>query len=195
MKCQSRCRNVGYMSCVPCETKFIIAIRNDEVEEQLPVRDDARAGTRPKSRSRVRSQTSDSLTCEPHEQREQRRQAADEEHRPPAPAREDEEVADAPRAGSRARSLPAGSPEKHAAPMRRHLLHRQRRADAPLAAHADAEQRAQDQERGVGGREPGRDLDDRVEDEIDHQRHAPAVAVGQQAEDAARRPAGTPASA
>ncbi len=84
---------------------------------------------------------------------------------------------------ARARSLPAAGPTARRAMSRRHFLHRERRADAPFAAHADAEQRAQDQERRVVGREAGEHFDDREEDQVDHQRQPAAVAVGQQAED------------
>ena len=45
------------------------------------------------------------------------------------------------------RSPPAASPESMPRRCARRLLHRERRADAPLAAHADAEQRAQNEER------------------------------------------------
>ena len=42
--------------------------------------------------------------------------------------------------------------------------------------------RAQHQEGGVVGRQPGQHLDHRVEDQIDHQRQAPAVTIRQQSE-------------
>src|SRR3989449_8494114 len=64
----------------------------------------------------------------------------------------------------------------------RHLLHHERRPDAPLGAHPDPEQRPQHQERGVVGREPRKHLDDGVEHEIRHQRDLAAVAIRDQPE-------------
>ena len=50
-------------------------------------------------------------------------------------------------------------PREDAASVLRRLLHRERRSDAPLAAHADAEDRAPEEEGRVGVREAGRDSD------------------------------------
>ncbi len=69
-----------------------------------------------------------------------------------------------------------------AAEFGRNFFHGQRRAYAPFASHADSKESAQGQERPVAGRECGCDFDQRVEDEVDHERQAPAIAVGEQAE-------------
>ena len=62
-------------------------------------------------------------------------------------------------------------------------------ANAPLAAHADAEQRAQHQEGGVVGRQSGKHLTDGKEHQVDHQWKPAAVTVGKQAkEESAYRP-------
>ena len=118
------------------------------------------------------------LHLEPDIQREQRREPADEEHRAPPPAREHEEVTE------RGEEIAGGvallqQPREHAPPPGRHLLHHERRSDAPLAAHPDAEQRAKHEERPVARCETGEHLDERIEDEVEHQRQASAVAVGQ----------------
>src|SRR5438093_6040827 len=71
------------------------------------------------------------------------------------------------------------------------LLHGERRTDAPLAAHADAEQRPEHEEAPVAGGEAGEYLDDRVEDEVDHERESAPVAIGEKAEEeGADRPEG-----
>src|SRR5260370_34453852 len=72
---------------------------------------------------------------------------------------------------------------EQAAQTRRLLRHRELRADAPLAAHPDAEQRAQHQECGVVGREPAQHFHNGIEDEIEHQRQTPAVAIGHKSEE------------
>jgi hypothetical protein len=70
---------------------------------------------------------------------------------------------------------------KQAAQTRRDLFHGQRSAHAPLPAHADSEQRAQNHEGGEIGRQAGCHLDHGVEHQVEHQRQPPAVAVRQQA--------------
>ena len=74
-------------------------------------------------------------------------------------------------------------PGEHAAPFPRRVLQRQRRAHAPLPSHADPEQRPQDQKLRERGGEAGEQLDQGEIDDVRHQRDAPAVAVGQHAED------------
>ena len=103
------------------------------------------------------------------------------EHRPPAPAIEQKEKTQRGEQVAQRVALLQNAGDQAAKP-RRNLLHRQRRAHAPLAAHADSEERAQDQERPVAGRECGGDLDHGIEHEIDHERQAPAIAVGEKPE-------------
>ena len=114
--------------------------------------------------------------------RQQRRQAAQPEHRPPAPRRQDKtrhhrrkQVSD--------RIAALQNSGKDSPPPRRHRFHRQRSANAPLAAHADAIERAHHQEKRKIRRESARQLHHGKENHVGHQRNAPAVAVGQQAED------------
>ena len=71
---------------------------------------------------------------------------------------------------------------QHAAQPRRNLLHGERRAHAPFPAHADAEERAQHQEGSVIGRQASGHFAGGIKDQVDHQRKAAAVAVGQQSE-------------
>ena len=66
---------------------------------------------------------------------------------------------------------------------RRHFFHRERSAYAPFTTHADSKKRPQHEERPVARRESGSNFNHRVENEIDHQRKAPAVAVGEKAEE------------
>ena len=57
-----RCRKVGYMSCVPCELRFIIIMSTTRYRNsfQWPLRCPAQSG--PADRCAIRSQTSDSFT-------------------------------------------------------------------------------------------------------------------------------------
>ena len=72
---------------------------------------------------------------------------------------------------------------EHAAPFHGSVFHGERCAHAPLSAHADAEQQAQDEEHGEVGSEAAEQFDGGEEDDVGHQRTAAAVAVGQHAED------------
>ena len=119
---------------------------------------------------------------ESHKQREERRQPADEEHRSPSPFGKNKEVAARRQQVSDRVTLLQDSGE-NTSPFRRHFLHHERRADAPLAAHADAEQGPQDEECFVIGRQPGKDFHHGIKHEIQHQRKPSPVAVGQQSED------------
>ena len=62
-------------------------------------------------------------------------------------------------------------------------LERQRRANAPLAAHADPEQETEDDERLIARRKAGEHRYRRVEDHIQHQRQPPPIAVCEHAKD------------
>ena len=62
-------------------------------------------------------------------------------------------------------------------------LHGQRRAHAPLAAHADAVKCPEGQECSVVGREAAGEFDHGIEEDVGHERHAAAVAVGEQTEE------------
>ena len=125
-----------------------------QIDEQLPVRQRWRAPGRSSflrgSSARLRTPSRGSGRTEP----------AEREGRPGRTA------AASPSAGTgrnrqmAASRLPGGvtflqQAGQHAAQPRRNFFHGERRAHAPLAAHADAEQRAQHQERGVIGREAG----------------------------------------
>ncbi len=119
---------------------------------------------------------------------EQSRQHADHEHAAPADILEQGAVDDrGEKISSRIARLQQAGDE--AAGLRRNRFHRQRGADAPLAAHGDAVDRAQHQERGQARREAGGELDHRIEQHVDHQGRAPAEAVRGPAEDeGAQRP-------
>src|SRR5207237_624316 len=114
--------------------------------------------------------------------REQRRHRAEPEHRTPAPLRLQharcdgrEQIAD--------RISALQDSRENAAPFHRYVFHRQRCTDAPLAAHSDAEQRAQNQELRVRLREAAEQFDDREVDDVRHQRTAAAEAIRERAED------------
>ena len=160
-----------------------------QVQEELPVRCDGAAQSAPGFFAGLFPDFG-LLDAKAHEKGQQRRQSTQEEERPPAEALEQEEV------GDRRQQIASGvtllqQSGQHAAQPRRNFLHGERRADAPLAAHADAEQRAQDHEGGVVGREPGSHLADGKKHQVDHQWKAAAVAVGEQSEkEGAHRPEG-----
>ncbi len=67
--------------------------------------------------------------------------------------------------------------------LRRDRLRRQRTAEAPFAAHCDAEQRAQDKEDGeIQGKRRER-ADDRIAGDVEHQRRPASPSVADAAED------------
>ena len=63
------------------------------------------------------------------------------------------------------------------------MFHRERRANAPLAAHADSEQESQDEEHGEVRSKATQQFDGGEENDVRHQRPATAVAVGHHAKD------------
>jgi hypothetical protein len=65
----------------------------------------------------------------------------------------------------------------------RNFFHGERGAYTPLSAHADSEQGAQHQKTRVAMSEASCHLDQGVEDEVDHQGNAAAIAIGHQSED------------
>src|SRR6266576_2137834 len=67
--------------------------------------------------------------------------------------------------------------------LRRQRFHGERRAQAPFAAHSDPEQGAQ-QKKGCEIRgERGQQFDDRIKNNVDHQRNASATSIAQPAKD------------
>ena len=113
--------------------------------------------------------------------RQERRQAAQPEHRPPSPGRQDKtrhhSGKDVP---ERIAALQYSG--KNPAQSWRDGFHRQRSPNAPLAAHPDAIERAHHQEKCEIGRESARQLHHGKENHVGHQRDAPAIPVGHQAE-------------
>ena len=125
--------------------------------------------------------------------RQQRRQSAQPEHRPPAPGGQDKTRHDGGKdVSERIAALQYSG--KNPPPPRRNGFHRQRSANAPLAAHPDAVERAHHQEKCEIGRESARQFDHGKENHVDHQRNAPAIPVGHQAEDESARLGASPAS-
>ena len=116
------------------------------------------------------------------EKAEQRGQSADKEHGAPAPARKNQVGTNRGQQIAQSIALLQDSGKQSSQP-RRNFFHGERCADAPLAAHADAEQSAQNEKRGEAVREAGEHFDHGIEDEVDHQRQAAAVAIGHQSED------------
>ncbi len=70
-----------------------------------------------------------------------------------------------------------------AARLRRNQFHRQRTAEAPFAAHRDAEQRAQRQEHPQARREGGERADHGIAGDVEHQRRLAPPLVADLAED------------
>ena len=124
----------------------------------------------------------------PDEQHHEGRQDAEQEHRPPADrvvaerAAEEQPVGD--RGQQKAGRITALQDSRHQpARLRRDRLHRQRTAEAPFAAHGDAEQRPQDQEHDEVRREGGEGAEDRVAEDVQHQRRFASPPVAEAAED------------
>ena len=122
------------------------------------------------------------------EQDEEGGQDAEQEHRPPADrviaegAPVEQAVGDRgeQEAGGIAALQQAGD---EAARLRRNRLHRQRTAEAPFAAHRDAEQRAQGEEHPQARREGGERADHGIADDVEHQRRLASPSVADLAED------------
>src|SRR6266403_2434188 len=62
-------------------------------------------------------------------------------------------------------------------------FHRERRTQAPFAAHPDPEQGPQQQKRPEIGRERSQQFDDRIENDVNHQREATAKSIAQPSKD------------
>src|SRR6266513_2077886 len=62
-------------------------------------------------------------------------------------------------------------------------FHRERCAQAPFAAHSDPEQGAQQQKRCEIRGERGQQFDDRIKNNVDHQRNASAKSIAQPSKD------------
>ena len=116
------------------------------------------------------------------EQSKQRRQATQEEQRTPSPTIEKAEIA---KRGQQVTERVAllQQARQHAAQAWRNFLHGERSTDSPLAAHPDAEERAQHQKAGEIRRETGGHFHHRIEDQVEHKRQPAPVAVRQQAEE------------
>ena len=62
-------------------------------------------------------------------------------------------------------------------------FHGERRTQAPFPAHPDSEQGPQQQKRPEIGRERSQQFDDRIENDVDHQRKATAKSIAQPSKD------------
>ena len=131
--------------------------------------------------ARWRCQTSDSGTLRPDVNNEQRRQRAHDEQGPPAKVRKDDPVDD--RREKKTEGIALLQNSRGQAPrLGRQTFHRERRAQPPLAAHPDPVERAKNEEDGVVRRKGRQQFHHRIENDVDHQRNAPAEAVAEHAE-------------
>ncbi len=118
----------------------------------------------------------------PDEHDDQRRQRRrHERHPPPDPGRE--QIAD--HRGEEARERGAALQVRSVAPahVRRHGFADQRVRHRPLAADADAGQRARREQRPEPDRQPRQQRADAVDEDRDHQERLPPVAIGERAAD------------
>ena len=118
----------------------------------------------------------------PDPEREQRREDADEEHRAPSEARQHDRHDDR-RQAVADRPAALHDAERLAAMLLRPRLADQRRAARPLAAHAEAEQHAEDRELPEVLREAACEREDRIEQDAERQRARASELVGDHAED------------
>src|SRR5438034_793087 len=114
-------------------------------------------------------------------QREKRRQRTDPEHGAPSPCRQEKSR------GNRGEQVADGitalqNPAEDSPPAHWRCFHRERRAHSPFAAHADAEQRAQDDKHSEVRRKAAEKLDDRKIDHVGHERDAAPVTVREKPE-------------
>ena len=130
----------------------------------------------------VGRQLGDSGTAAANIKYQQRGDDADHEHAAPADILEQQAVDDrSEKISGRIAGLQQSGYQT--ARLRRNGFHGQRRADAPFAAHGDAEDGAQDQERGEIRRETGCEFNRRIEQHVDHQSRPASPAIGSAAED------------
>src|SRR6266704_6504344 len=122
------------------------------------------------------------------EQREKSRQTAHEKQRPPAPVGIDNAIGSSSEKEAECVSLLQQS-RKKSAPSRRHRFHGERCSDSPFASHADAVEQAQNEKNFVVGSEAGKNYKERVIENVEDQRNAPAIAVREQAENERSHPA------
>jgi hypothetical protein len=108
---------------------------------------------------------------------QQRRQRANYEHAAPADGGEQQAVD---HRGEQIARRVAGLQQSRHQPARlgRDALDGEGSADAPFAAHGDAVDGAQDEQRAERGRKAGSEFDRRVANDVHHQRRPAAVAVG-----------------
>ncbi len=112
---------------------------------------------------------------------EQRRDDADHEHAAPADILEQQSIDDrGEKISGRIARLQQSRYE--ASRLRRNGFHGERRADAPFAAHRNAEHRAQHQKSREARREARSKFDGRIQQHVDHQSRAPSPAVGRASE-------------
>ena len=62
-------------------------------------------------------------------------------------------------------------------------FHRERGAEPPFSAHPDPVERAENQKHGVARRKSGQQFHQRIENDVHHQRDAPAEPIAQEPED------------
>ena len=123
---------------------------------------------------------------------------ADPHHRPPAGvavvhSRVDEREGE--RREHEARGVAALQHARHfAAQPRGPRFERERHARGPRAAHADAEERAADEEHGIGAGESAEERERRIPQNRRHQRDLAAPAIGERCPTRCRRSCGTSAS-
>ena len=122
------------------------------------------------------------------EQHEEGGQDAEQEHRSPPDRVVAERSAVEQAIGDRGkqeagRVAALQNPGHQPARLRRNGFHRQRAAEAPFAAHGDAEQRAQDQKDREVRRESSERAEDRIAEDIQHQRRLAPPPVAKPAED------------
>src|SRR5689334_4800531 len=109
------------------------------------------------------------------------RQPSNKEHRTPAKTRVDEECHSS-RQKVSARISFLQQAGKYSAPFWRDGLHRERRPNSPLSAHADSVQKPQHEEDLVARSQPGQHCYEGVEDDVQHERQASPVVVSHYAE-------------
>src|SRR5271169_6614592 len=113
---------------------------------------------------------------------QQSRQGADPEHGAPSPDWQEK-----PRGNGR-EQIANGiatlqNSTEDSAPAHRCRFHGKRSTHSPLAAHADAEECAQNKEYREVGRKAAQKLDEREINHVGHERNAPPIAIGKQTEE------------
>ena len=118
----------------------------------------------------------------PDVQHEKRRERARDKEAAPAKERKHSQIHNGRQQVTECVSL-LQNPGKQSARFRRQGFHRQRRPEPPFTAHADSIKRAENQQCCVVRRKGRKQFNERIKDNVDHERDAPPESIAKESKD------------